>query len=73
MNKSVGIGAIIAVILGIIIVSVSMNSVSDEDFTPEGLPFEESTSIDESEIEIIEKTGRDFSVEFTESISLTSP
>ena len=71
MNKAVVIGAIIVVIFGIIIVSVSMNLVSDGDFIPEELPLEES--IPTEEIEIIEKIGRDLSVEFNESIALTSP
>ena len=87
MNKAAGIGAIVAVIIGIIIVSAafSMDSTEDNDSVLEETQLGESIPIEESEIEVVEETGEepeievveetgeDFSVEFTESVGLKSP
>ena len=69
MNKAAGIGAIVAVIIGIIIVTAafSMDSTEDNDSASEEI------LIEESEIEVVEETGEDFSVEFTESVGLETP
>ena len=84
MNKTVVIGAILAVIIGVIIVSaaISMDSTEDSDSALEETQLGESISVVESEIEVIEETvveseieetGKDFSVEFTESVGLKTP
>ena len=87
MNKAAGIGAIVAVIIGIIIVSaaISMDSTEDIDSALEETQLGESIPIEESEIEVVEETGEepeievveetgeDFSVEFTESVGLKTP
>ena len=75
MNKAAGIGAIVAVIIGIIIVSAifSMDSTEDNDSASEEILIEESIPVEESEIEVVEETGEDFSVEFTESVGLKTP
>ena len=72
MNKTAVIGAIVAVIIGIIIVSAvfSMDSTEDNDSALEGTQLGESIPVEESEIE---ETGKDFSVEFTESVGLKTP
>ena len=72
MNKAGGIGVIIAVIIGIVIVSaaISMDSVEDTDSISE-VVLEESIAIEEPEVE--EEEGRDLSVELRESIGLKSP
>ena len=71
MNKAGGIGVIIAVIIGIVIVSaaISMDSVEDTDSISE-VVLEESIAIEEPEVE---EEGRDLSVELRESIGLKSP
>ena len=87
VNKAAGIGAIVAVIIGIIIVSAifSMDSTEDNDSASEEILIEESIPVEESEIEVVEETGEepeievveetgeDFSVEFTESVGLKTP
>ncbi len=75
MNKAAGIGAIVAVIIGIIIVSAafSMDSTEDNDSVLVETQLGESIPIEESEIEVVEETGEDFSVEFTESVGLKTP
>ncbi len=84
MNKTAVIGAIFAVIIGIIIVSAafSMDSTEDNDSASEEILIEESIPVEESEIEVveetvveseIEETGKDLSVEFTESVGLKTP
>ncbi len=75
MNKAAGIGAIVAVIIGIIIVTAafSMDSTEDNDSAFEEILIEESIPVEESEIEVVEETGEDFSVEFTESVGLKTP
>ncbi len=84
MNKAAGIGAIVAVIIGIIIVTAafSMDSTEDNDSASEEILIEESIPVEESEIEVVEETvveseveetGKDFSVEFTESVGLKTP
>jgi len=87
VNKAAGIGAIVAVIIGIIIVSAafSMDSTEDNDSVLEETQLGESIPIEESEIEVVEETGEepeievveetgeDFSVEFTESVGLKTP
>ncbi len=81
MNKAAGIGAIVAVIIGIIIVSAifSMDSTEDNDSASEEILIEESEidvveeTGEEPEIEVVEETGEDFSVEFTESVGLKTP
>ena len=84
MNKTAVIGAILAVIIGIIIVSaaISMDSTEDNNSSLEESQLGESISVVESEIEVIEETvveseieetGKDFSVEFTESVGLKTP
>ena len=81
MNKTAVIGAIVAVIIGIIIVSAvfSIDSTEENDSALEGTQLGESIPVEESEIEKtveeseIEKTGKDFSVEFTESVGLKTP
>jgi len=87
VNKAAGIGAIVAVIIGIIIVTAafSMDSTEDNDSTLEETQLGESIPIEESEvevveetgeepeIEVVEETGEDFSVEFTESVGLKTP
>ncbi len=84
VNKAAGIGVIVAVIIGIIIVSAtfSMDSTEDNDSVFEETQLGESIPIEESEIEVveetveeseIEETGEDFSVEFTESVGLKTP
>ena len=75
MNKAAGIGAIVAVIIGIIIVSAafSMDSTEDNDSVLEETQLGESIPIEESEVEVVEETGEDFSVEFTESVGLKTP
>ncbi len=75
MNKAAGIGAIVAVIIGIIIVTAafSMDSTEDNDSASEEILIEESIPVEESEVEVVEETGEDFSVEFTESVGLETP
>ncbi len=75
MNKTPVIGAILAVIIGIIIVTAafSMDSTEDNDSALEETQLGESIPIEESEIEVVEETGEDFSVEFTESVGLKTP
>ena len=75
MNKAAGIGAIVAVIIGIIIVTAafSMDSTEDNDSALEETQLGESIPIEESEIKVVEETGEDFSVEFTESVGLKTP
>jgi hypothetical protein len=75
VNKAAGIGAIVAVIIGIIIVTAafSMDSTEDNDSASEEILIEESIPVEESEIEVVEETGEDFSVEFTESVGLKTP
>jgi len=79
VNKAAGIGAIIAVIIGIVIVSATISmdfSVEDEGSVSEEVVFEESFEeevvFEESieEPEEIEDEGKDHSVEFTESIGI---
>ncbi len=81
MNKAAGIGAIVAVIIGIIIVSAifSMDSTKDNDSALEETQLGESIPVEESEVEEtveeseVEETGKNFSVEFTESVGLKTP
>jgi len=81
VNKTAVIGAIFAVIVGIIIVSAafSMDSTEDNDSALEETQLAESIPIVESEIDVveetaeIEETGKDLSVEFTESVGLEAP
>jgi hypothetical protein len=75
VNKAAGIGAIVAVIIGIIIVTAafSMDSTEDNDSALEETQLGESIPIEESEIKVVEETGEDFSVEFTESVGLKTP
>ena len=75
MNKAAGIGVIIVIIIGIIIVSAifSMDSTEDNNSASEEILIEESIPVEESEIEVVEETGEDFSVEFTESVGLKTP
>ena len=81
MNKTAVIGAILAVIIGIIIASaaISMDSTEDNDSVLEEAQLGESIPVEESEIEEtvveseVEETGKDFSVEFTESVGLKTP
>ena len=80
MNKTAVIGAILAVIIGIIVVSaaISMDSTKDNDSVLEEIQLGESIPVEESEIEVIEESeieeaGKDFSVEFTESVGLVTP
>lgn len=81
MNKTAVIGAILAVIIGIIIVSaaISMDSTEDNDSTLEETQLGESIPVEESEVEEtveeseVEETGKNFSVEFTESVGLKTP
>ena len=81
MNKIAVIGAILAVIIGIIIVSaaISMDSTEDNDSVLEEAQLGESIPVEESEVEEtveeseIEETGKDLSVEFTESVGLKTP
>ncbi len=75
VNKAAGIGVIVAVIIGIIIVTAafSMDSTEDNDSALEETQLGESIPIEESEIEVVEETGEDFSVEFTESVGLKTP
>jgi len=87
VNKAAGIGVIVAVIIGIIIVTAafSMDSTEDNDSAleetqlGESIPIEESEievveeTGEESEIEVVEETGEDFSVEFTETVGLKTP
>ena len=81
MNKVAGIGAIIAVIVGIVIVSVTISSdfsVEDEGSVSEEVVFEESfeeevvfeESIEEPEVE---EEGRDITVELIESLKMKTP
>ena len=86
VNKAAGIGVIIAVIIGIIIVSagISMDSVQVEETTPveEVVEVEESIPVEE-EVDAVEETtpveeeeeegGRNLSVEFTEKVGIKSP
>ena len=81
MNKTAVIGAILAVIIGIIIVSaaISMDSTEDNDSALVEAQLGESIPVEESEVEEtveeseVEETGKDFSVEFTESVGLVTP
>ena len=81
MNKTAVIGAILAVIIGIIIVSAanSMDSTEDNDSVLEEAQLGESIPVEESEVEEtveeseVEETGKDLSVEFTESVGLKTP
>ena len=80
VNKTAIIGAILAVIIGIIVVSaaISMDSTEDNDSALEEIQLGESIPVEESEIEVIEESeieeaGKDFSVEFTESVGLVTP
>ena len=81
MNKTPVIGAILAVIIGIIIVSaaISMDSTEDNDSVLEEAQLGESIPVEESEVEEtveeseVEETGKDLSVEFTESVGLKTP
>ena len=84
VNKAAGIGVIIAVIIGIIIVSagISMDSVQVEETTPveEVVEVEEAILVEE-EVDAVEETtpveeeegGRNLSVEFTEKVGIKSP
>jgi hypothetical protein len=80
MNKAVILGAIIAIVIGIIIVSVvSSLEFSNNETIPvekevvleETIPVEEEVVLEETIP--VEEEGRDLSVEFTESINLKSP
>ncbi len=82
MNKAAGIGAVIAVIIGIIIVSATFSmdsSVEDKGSVSEKVVIEESIEekvvIEESieEPEVVEEEGKDFTVELTETIGLKGP
>jgi hypothetical protein len=77
MNKAVILGAIIAIVIGIIIVSVvSSLEFSNNGSELEEVVVEETIPIEEVVLEEtipIEEEGRDLSVEFTESINLKSP
>lgn len=84
MNKAVIIGIIIAVAIGIGIASsipsmVSEKENEDEKITPleENIALEEPITITEEEAEVEveepEKTGRDFTVELTESVGIKTP
>ena len=79
MNKAAGIGAVIAVIIGIIIVSATFSmdsSVEDKSSVSEEVVIEESMEeevvIGESmeEPEVVEKEGKDITVELRETIGL---
>jgi len=79
MNKAAGIGAVIAVIIGIIIVSATFSmdsSVEDKSSVSEevviGESMEEEVVIGESmeEPEVVEKEGKDITVELRETIGL---
>lgn len=88
MNKAVILGAIIAIVIGIIIVSVvSSLEFSNNGSELEEVAVEETISIEEVVVEEtipveevaveetipVEEEGRDLSVEFTEAINLKSP
>jgi len=83
VNKAAGIGAIIAVIIGIVIVSaatISMDfSVEDEGLVSEEIvieeSFEEEVVFEESieEPEVVEEEGKDLSVELKESLGFKTP
>ncbi len=66
MNKVVGIGIIIVIIMAIIGVAYSMSS---SDTSEDNIPI----VVKEAIIEEPESTGTDFSVELTEKIGLKTP
>ena len=70
VNKAAGIGIIVAVVIGIIIVSAT---ISMEPTDENELGFEDEVGIVVEESEVVEEQGRDLSVEFTETIGLKSP
>ena len=81
MNKTAVIGVILAVIIGIIIVSAtfSMDSTEDNDSAIEEAQLGESIQVVESEIEVIEETveepeieetGKDIIVELEEFVGI---
>jgi len=73
MNKVVGVGIAIVIIGAIIGVAYSMSSSN----TSEGnLPTSEEINLDESisvEEEIVTEEGKEFSVEFSETVGIKSP
>ncbi len=86
MNKAAGVGVIIAIIIGIIIVSatVSNDSVQVEETIPveetvdveETIPVEETVDVEETipvEETVDEDEGKNITVELTESIGLKGP
>ena len=69
MNKAAGIGAVIAVIIGIIIVSATFSmdsSVEDKSSVSEEVVIGESIE----EPEVVEEEGKDITVELRETIGL---
>ncbi len=69
MNKAAGIGAVIAVIIGIIIVSATFSmdsSVEDKSSVSEEVVIGESME----EPEVVEEEGKDITVELRETIGL---
>ena len=75
MKKAVGIGVIIAVIIGVIVVSagISMDSVEDTGSISEEVDLEETIEEEEPIAVEEEPEGRDLSVELRESIGLKGP
>ena len=80
VNKAAGIGVIIAVIIGIVIVSAAISmDFSDENTSSvsEEIEIEVSEEVEVSEVveepEVVEEKGRDLSVELSESLKMKTP
>ena len=74
MNKAAGVGVIIAIIIGIIIVSATVSNDSVE--VEETIPVEETVDVEETipvEETVDEDEGKNITVELIESIGLKGP
>ena len=74
MNKAAGIGAIIAIIIGIVIVSATVSNETVE--VEETIPVEETVEVEETipvEETVDEGEGKNITVELTEKMSIKGP
>jgi len=74
VNKAAGVGVIIAIIIGIIIVSATVSNDTVE--VEETIPVEETVDVEETipvEETVDEDEGKNITVELTESIGLKGP
>jgi len=73
MNKTIAGGIVIIIIVSVIGIAYSLTSEFDDEKSPINKISDLEESSTEGIIEETEQTGRELSVEFNESIGLTTP